>query len=69
MSANANPLAGWMANPNPSSSVQSAVVAASSLPLPPNQGYVFIVIGAAIVAVTNMPKIKTLRVYLVTSNF
>jgi recombinational DNA repair protein RecT len=59
VSANANPLAGWMANANPSSSVQSAVVAASSLPLPPNQGYVFIVIGAAIAALANMPKIKT----------
>jgi recombinational DNA repair protein RecT len=51
-----------MANTNPSSSVQSAVAAASSLPLLPNQGYVFIVIGAAIVALANMPKIKTLSV-------
>jgi recombinational DNA repair protein RecT len=62
VSANTNPLAGWMANTNPSSSVQSAVAAASSLPLLPNQGYVFIVIGAAIVALANMPKIKTLSV-------
>ncbi|XP_062175921.1 topless-related protein 2 isoform X2 [Alnus glutinosa] len=37
VSANTNPLAGWMANTNPSSSVQSAVAAASSLPLLPNQ--------------------------------
>lgn len=35
--ANANALAGWMVNANPSSSVQSSVVA-SSLPGPPNQG-------------------------------
>lgn len=31
-------LAGWMANAAASSSVQSAVVAASSIPVPPNQG-------------------------------
>jgi WD40 repeat protein len=36
-SANANALAGWMANANPSSSVQSAVGAASSLSVPTNQ--------------------------------
>ncbi|KAK4586600.1 hypothetical protein RGQ29_023666 [Quercus rubra] len=36
-SANANALAGWMANANPPSSVQSAVVAASSLSVPSNQ--------------------------------
>ncbi|GKV04869.1 hypothetical protein SLEP1_g16967 [Rubroshorea leprosula] len=35
--ASANALAGWMINPNPSSSVQSAVIAASSLSVPPNQ--------------------------------
>uniref|UniRef100_A0A1D1XQS9 Topless-related protein 2 n=1 Tax=Anthurium amnicola TaxID=1678845 RepID=A0A1D1XQS9_9ARAE len=35
--ANANALAGWMANAAASSSVQSAVVAASSIPVPPNQ--------------------------------
>ncbi|XP_010259449.1 PREDICTED: protein TPR1 isoform X3 [Nelumbo nucifera] len=35
--ANANALAGWMANATASSSVQSAVVAASSIPVPPNQ--------------------------------
>ncbi|GLT45730.1 hypothetical protein SLA2020_195400 [Shorea laevis] len=35
--ANANALAGWMINANPSSSVQSAVIAASSLSVPPNQ--------------------------------
>jgi hypothetical protein len=31
-------LAGWMANAAASSSVQSAVVAASSIPVPPNHG-------------------------------
>jgi hypothetical protein len=31
-------LAGWMANAAASSSVQSAVVAAASIPVPPNQG-------------------------------
>ncbi|GMP40066.1 hypothetical protein CsSME_00010655 [Camellia sinensis var. sinensis] len=36
--ANANALAGWMANAAASSSVQAAVVTASSLPVPPNQG-------------------------------
>ncbi|XP_010921588.1 protein TPR1 isoform X1 [Elaeis guineensis] len=35
--ANANALAGWMANAAASSSVQSAVVTASSIPVPPNQ--------------------------------
>ncbi|XP_009785868.1 topless-related protein 3-like [Nicotiana sylvestris] len=35
--ANANVLAGWMANAAASSSVQAAVVTASSLPVPPNQ--------------------------------
>ncbi|KAG9459547.1 hypothetical protein H6P81_004055 [Aristolochia fimbriata] len=35
--ANANALAGWMANAAASSSVPSAVVAASSIPVPPNQ--------------------------------
>ncbi|KAF8394610.1 hypothetical protein HHK36_020824 [Tetracentron sinense] len=35
--ANANALAGWMTNATASSSVQSAVVAASSTPVPPNQ--------------------------------
>ncbi|KAF5452308.1 hypothetical protein F2P56_027318 [Juglans regia] len=35
--ANANTLAGWMVNANPSSSVQSAVAAASSIQVPPNQ--------------------------------
>ncbi|XP_043719817.1 protein TPR1-like isoform X2 [Telopea speciosissima] len=35
--ANANALAGWMANATASSSVQSAVVAASSITVPPNQ--------------------------------
>ncbi|OIS99858.1 PREDICTED: topless-related protein 3-like isoform X1 [Nicotiana attenuata] len=35
--ANANALAGWMANAAASSSVQAAVVTASSLPVPPNQ--------------------------------
>ncbi|KAL3515994.1 hypothetical protein ACH5RR_022896 [Cinchona calisaya] len=35
--ANANALAGWMANAAASSSVQAAVVTASSLPIPPNQ--------------------------------
>lgn len=36
--ANANALAGWMANAAASSSVQAAVVTASSLPVPQNQG-------------------------------
>ncbi|PIA44283.1 hypothetical protein AQUCO_01700115v1 [Aquilegia coerulea] len=36
--ANANALAGWMANATASSSVQSAVVAASSIPMLQNQG-------------------------------
>jgi len=31
-------LAGWMVNAAASSSVQSAVVTASSIPVPPNQG-------------------------------
>ncbi|CAA0816768.1 Topless-related protein 3 [Striga hermonthica] len=35
--ANANALAGWMVNAAASSSVQAAVVTASSLPVPPNQ--------------------------------
>ncbi|KAH0731662.1 hypothetical protein KY289_002850 [Solanum tuberosum] len=35
--ANASALAGWMANAAASSSVQAAVVTASSLPVPPNQ--------------------------------
>ncbi|KAL5849380.1 hypothetical protein ACOSQ4_007393 [Xanthoceras sorbifolium] len=35
--ANANSLAGWMVNANPSSSIQSSIVAASSLSVPPNQ--------------------------------
>ncbi|XP_022893632.1 topless-related protein 3-like isoform X2 [Olea europaea var. sylvestris] len=35
--ANANALAGWMTNAAASSSVQAAVVTASSLPVPPNQ--------------------------------
>ncbi|KAK9084291.1 hypothetical protein Scep_030762 [Stephania cephalantha] len=35
--ANANALAGWMANATGSSSVQSAVVTASSISIPPNQ--------------------------------
>ncbi|KAF7837781.1 topless-related protein 2 [Senna tora] len=35
--ANANALAGWMMNTNPSSSVQPSVVAASSLPVAQNQ--------------------------------
>ncbi|XP_077213919.1 protein TPR1-like isoform X2 [Tasmannia lanceolata] len=35
--ANANALAGWMVNATASSSLQSAVVAASSIPVPPNQ--------------------------------
>ncbi|XP_058077196.1 protein TPR1 isoform X2 [Magnolia sinica] len=35
--AASNALAGWMANAAASSSVQSAVVAASSIPVPPNQ--------------------------------
>ncbi|XAR52664.1 hypothetical protein NMG60_11020846 [Bertholletia excelsa] len=35
--ANANALAGWMTNAVASSSVQAAVVTASSLPVPPNQ--------------------------------
>ena len=35
---NPGALAGWMANAAASSSVQSPVVAASSLPIPPNQG-------------------------------
>ncbi|KAK4491367.1 hypothetical protein RD792_002106 [Penstemon davidsonii] len=35
--ANANALAGWMANAAASSSVQAAIVTASSLPVPPNQ--------------------------------
>ncbi|KAK4802794.1 hypothetical protein SAY86_000997 [Trapa natans] len=35
--ANANALAGWMANASVSSSVQAAVVNASSIPVPPNQ--------------------------------
>jgi hypothetical protein len=34
---NANALAGWMANPNPSSSVPSGVVAASPFPMQPSQ--------------------------------
>jgi len=36
--ASANALAGWMANAAASSSVQAAVVTASSIPVPPNQG-------------------------------
>lgn len=36
--ASANALAGWMANAS-SSSVQAAVVTASSIPVPPNQGW------------------------------
>lgn len=36
--ANANALAGWMANAAASSSVQAGVVSASSLAGPPNQG-------------------------------
>lgn len=44
--ANANALAGWMASANPSSSVQSSVVAASSLTVQPNQGKMVIVTGA-----------------------
>ncbi|KAI4301739.1 hypothetical protein L6164_034986 [Bauhinia variegata] len=36
-SANANALAGWMANASASSSVQAAVVTASSIPVPQNQ--------------------------------
>ncbi|OAY76227.1 Topless-related protein 2 [Ananas comosus] len=36
--ANANALAGWMANATASSSVQSAVVTASSIPVPSSQG-------------------------------
>ncbi|KAJ1383310.1 WD40/YVTN repeat-like-containing domain superfamily [Sesbania bispinosa] len=35
--ANVNALAGWMVNANPSSSIQSPVLAASSLPGPPHQ--------------------------------
>lgn len=42
--ANANALAGWMANAAAaSSSVQAAVVTASSLPVQPNQGQIFTV--------------------------
>jgi hypothetical protein len=36
--ANANALAGWMANASVSSSVQAAVVTASTIPVPQNQG-------------------------------
>lgn len=36
--ANVNALAGWMMNANPSSSIQSPALAASSMPGPPNQG-------------------------------
>lgn len=36
--ANASALAGWMANASASSSVQAAVVTASSIPVPQNQG-------------------------------
>lgn len=36
--ANAGALAGWMANASASSSVQAAVVTASSIPVPQNQG-------------------------------
>ena len=36
--ANANVMAGWMANAAASSSVQAAVVTASTLPILPNQG-------------------------------
>ncbi|TQD70499.1 hypothetical protein C1H46_043960 [Malus baccata] len=36
--ANSNALAGWMANSSVSSSVQAAVVNASSMPIPQNQG-------------------------------
>lgn len=35
--ANANVMAGWMANAAASSSVQAAVVTASTLPILPNQ--------------------------------
>ncbi|XP_057415729.1 topless-related protein 2 [Lotus japonicus] len=35
--ANVNALAGWMMNANPSSSIQSPALAASSMPGPPNQ--------------------------------
>jgi hypothetical protein len=51
-----------MANANPSSSVQSAVGAASSLSVPTNQGNVFIVIGATIIALANMLIIKILGI-------
>ncbi|XP_057962762.1 topless-related protein 3-like isoform X2 [Malania oleifera] len=37
VAANANALAGWMANAAASSSVQATVVTASSIPVPPNQ--------------------------------
>ena len=42
--ANANGLASWMANANPPSSVQSAILAASasSLPFPQNQGKIML---------------------------
>ena len=39
--ANSNALAGWMASAASSSSVQAAVVTASSLPVQPNQGQRF----------------------------
>jgi len=39
---NANALAGWMANPNPSSSVPSGVVAASPFPMQPSQGIIYV---------------------------
>jgi len=38
--ANVNALAGWMMNPNPSSSIQPPALVASSMPGPPHQGIV-----------------------------
>lgn len=40
--ANAN-LAGWMVNANPSPTIQSSLVAASSLAVPPNQGELVVI--------------------------
>lgn len=51
--ANANALAGWMANANHSSPVQPAVIAASasSLPVPQNQGKINVYTVVAMLAI------------------
>lgn len=46
-----NAIASWMANAAASSAVQSAVVTASSVPVPPNQGQNFMVIAIDFVTI------------------